>query len=275
MSARETSITGVSSTSASDATEGTGPRSEPVMVAAGRGLVATAATASIPARLIGGVAIWVRASPAARAALGRDYPDIDLVAHKRQSRALRTVLEDGGYQPERVFNATHGARRLLYHSPDGRWQVDVFLDTFEMSHTLDLGARLDTEPETLPATELLLTKLQIAEVNAKDISDTAMLLWDHEPVPGADGPRRLNLAQLALVCGADWGLYTTVTDNLAACSSQLGQLVADESARATIQARIETIRKGLGAAPKSLAWRMRAKVGRRVRWYELPEEVTR
>ena len=275
MRPRETSITGVSSTSASDATEGTGPRSEPVMVAAGRGLVAMAATAGIPVRLIGGVAIWVRASPAARAALGRDYPDIDLVAHKRQSRALRTVLEDGGYHPERVFNATHGARRLLYHSPDGRWQVDVFLDTFEMSHTLDLGARLDTEPETLPATELLLTKLQIAEVNAKDISDTAMLLWDHEPVPGADGPRRLNLAQLARVCGADWGLFTTVTDNLAACSSQLGQLVADKSARATIQERIETIRKGLDAAPKTLAWRMRAKVGRRVRWYELPEEVTR
>ena len=37
-----------------------------------------------------------------------------------------------------MFNATHGARRLLYHAPDG-WQVDVFLDTFEMSHTLDLG----------------------------------------------------------------------------------------------------------------------------------------
>ena len=275
MSARETSITGVSSTSASDATEGTGPRSEPVTVAAGRGLVAMAATAGIPVRLIGGVAIWVRASPGARGALGRDYPDIDLVAHKRQSRVLRTVLEDGGYQPERVFNATHGARRLLYHSPDGRWQVDVFLDTFEMSHTLDLGAMLDMEPETLPAAELLLTKLQIAEVNAKDISDTAMLLWDHEPVPGADGPQRLNLARLARVCGADWGLYTTVTDNLAACSSQLGQLVADESARSAIQARIETIRKGLDAAPKSLAWRMRAKVGRRVRWYELPEEVTR
>jgi hypothetical protein len=275
MSARETSITGVSSTSAGDTAEGTGPRSEPVMVAAGRALVATAATAGIPVRLIGGVAIWVRASPAARAALGRDYPDIDLVAHKRQSRALRAVLEDGGYQPERVFNATHGARRLLYHSPDGRWQVDVFLDTFEMSHTLDLGARLETEAETLPATELLLTKLQIAEANAKDISDTAMLLWDHEPVPGADGPQRLNLAQLARACGTDWGLYTTVTDNLAACSSQLGQLVADKSARAAIQARIETIRKGLDAAPKSLAWRMRAKVGRRVRWYELPEEVTR
>ena len=53
-----------------------------------------------------------------------------------------------------MFNATHGARRLLYHArsrPGGGWQVDVFLDTFEMSHTLDLGARLEAEPETLAA----------------------------------------------------------------------------------------------------------------------------
>ena len=107
----------------------------------GRAIVAAAAARSIPVRLVGGVAIWLRGSAAARAALGRSYPDIDLVAHKKQSRALRAVLEEEGFEPERVFNATHGARRLLYHGPGG-WQVDVFLDTFEMSHTLDLGTRL-------------------------------------------------------------------------------------------------------------------------------------
>ena len=124
------------------------------------------------------------------------------------------VLEEEGFEPERVFNATHGARRLLYHGPGG-WQVDIFLDTFEMSHTLDLGTRLEAEPETLAAAELLLTKLQIAEVNAKDLSDTAMLLWDHEPA-AADGPGLLNLDPVVSRCAADWGLYTTVTDNLAA-----------------------------------------------------------
>lgn len=290
MTAQETSIAGVSHPPAGDAAGS--PAAEPAMVAEGRGLVAAAAAAGIPVRLIGGVAIWLRASPAARAALGRAYPDIDVVAHKRQSRALRSVLEESGFQPERVFNATHGARRLLYHSPDGGWHIDVFLDTFEMSHTLDLGARLETEPETLPAAELLLTKLQIAEVNAKDISDTAMLLWDHQPTPSetsqtqnavtgitgqgeGDGPGRLNLPQLARVCGADWGLFTTLTDNLAACSAMIGELVAEEQARARIQARIEAIQQGLDAAPKTLGWRVRAKVGRRVRWYELPEEVTR
>jgi hypothetical protein len=258
---------------------GSGPAAagdEPPAVAAGRAIVAKAAARSIAVRLLGGVAIWIRGSAAARAALGRSYPDIDLVAHKRQSRALRALLEDEGFQPERVFNATHGARRLLYHLPPGDPpgssaangpHVDVFLDTFEMSHTLDLGTRLEAEPETLAAAELLLTKLQIAEVNRKDLSDAAMLLWDHQPADG-DGPGKLNLPAMAKACGADWGLYTTATQNLTACAGLLGELVPAQPEGARITA-------ALAAAPKTVGWRMRARVGRRVRWYQLPEEVTR
>jgi hypothetical protein len=248
-------------------------QTEPAMVAEGRAIVAAAAARSIPVRLVGGAAIWLRASAPARAALGRGYPDIDLVAHKRQSRALRALLEESGLAPERVFNATHGARRLLYHGPGG-WQVDVFLDTFEMSHTLDLGARLEAEPETLAAAELLLTKLQIAEVNAKDLSDAAMLLWDHEPGDG-DGPGRLNLRPVTSRCAADWGLYTTATGNLAACADILGSLPIGPADRARITARIDALAAALAAAPKTMAWQLRAKVGKRVRWYQLPEEVTR
>lgn len=244
------------------------------MVAAGRSLVAAAAESSVPVRLLGGVAIWLRSGDAARAALGRDYPDIDVIAHKRQSRDLRRVLEASGFLPERVFNATHGARRLLYNAPDGDWHVDVFLDTFEMSHTLDLGARLETEPETLPAAELLLTKLQIAEINRKDLSDVAMLLWDHEPAAD-DGPGRVNLTRLAAVCGNDWGLYTTMTDNLSRAAPLLAELPIGEADRTRVAGRITAVGQALAAAPKTLGWRMRAKVGRRVRWYEVPEEVVR
>jgi len=256
---------------------------EPPVVATGRAIVAKAAAGSIAVRLLGGVAIWIRASAAARAALGRNYPDIDLVAHRRQSRALRALLEEEGFQPERVFNATHGARRLLYHLPPSDWpgggaaggsHVDVFLDIFEMSHTLDLGARLETEPETLAAAELLLTKLQVAEVNRKDLSDVAMLLWDHEPADG-DSLGMLNLRTVAKVCGADWGLYTTATQNLAACAGLLIELVPAQPERAKIAERIEVIIAALAAAPKTVGWRMRARVGRRVRWYQLPEEVIR
>jgi hypothetical protein len=249
---------------------------EPSMVAAGRRLVAAATARGIAVRLLGGVAIWIRSSAAARSALGRQYPDIDLVAHKRQSRELRGLLEEQDLQPERVFNATHGARRLLYHSPEpgSSWHVDVFLDTFEMSHTLDLGAQLEAEAETLPAAELMLTKLQIAEINRKDLSDVAMLLWDHEPADGG-GPGRLNLARIAEACGADWGLYTTVTDNLAGCASLLGELVTTAADRARIAARIDAVARALEQAPKTVAWRMRARIGRRIRWFKVPEEVVR
>jgi hypothetical protein len=254
-----------------------GPRAgqerEAPVVAAGRAIVAAAAARSIPVRLVGGVAIWLRGSAAARAALGRGYPDIDLVAHRRQSRGLRAVLEDEGLAPERVFNAAHGARRLLYHAPGG-WQVDVFLDTFEMSHTLDLGARLEAEPETLAAAELLLTKLQVAEINAKDLSDIAMLLWDHEP-GDADGPGRLNLAPITARCATDWGLYTTATDNLSACAARLGDLVASPADRDRIAGRARVVARAVADVPKSLSWRARARVGRRARWYQLPEEVSR
>lgn len=244
------------------------------MVEAGRGLVATAAASAIPVRLLGGVAIWIRSGDAARAALGRDYPDIDVLAHKRQSRDLRRVLESSGFRPERVFNATHGARRLLYHFPNENSHVDVFLDIFEMSHTLDLGSRLETEPETLPAADLLLTKLQIAEINRKDLSDVAMLLWDHEPAAG-DGPGQVSMTRLAKVCGDDWGLYTTVTDNLSRATPLLAELPLAGADRARVAGRIEAIGRALEAAPKTMGWRMRAKVGRRVRWYEVPEEVVR
>jgi hypothetical protein len=247
--------------------------SEPEIVAEGRRLVEEAAARGIVVRLIGGAAIWLRASEAARAALGRSYPDLDVVARKRESRRLRDLLEDLGYDPERVFNATHGAQRLLYHAPGRTHHVDVFLDEFSMSHKLDLGARLEVESPTLPAAELLLTKLQVAEVNRKDLSDVVMLLFDHESAD-TDGPQRLNVTRVAEVCAGDWGLYTTVADNLGKARALAPELGGGDDLE-RIEARIRELQRRLELEPKTRAWKLRAKIGRRVRWYELPEEVVR
>lgn len=240
----------------------------------GRRLVEEAAARGFPVRLLGGIAIWLTASEHARGALGRDYPDIDLVTHRKRSRMFRDMVEELGYLPERVFNATHGAKRLLYHAADGRYHLDVFLDTFEMSHTLDFADRLELEQLTLPAADLLLTKLQVAEVNRKDLSDAAMLLLDHE-LGDSDGPSRVNGDYLAALCTNDWGLYTTVTDNLRKLGDLLEELGLTDHDRARVAARASEIGARLDAAPKSSRWRLRAKVGRRKRWYETPEEVVR
>ena len=240
----------------------------------GRRLIEEAAALDLTLRLLGGVALWLRASDEARFLFGREYADLDFVAHKRQSRQLRDLLEGEGYQPERTFNAMHGAKRLLYYAPKREFQIDVFLDLFDMCHHLDLKDRLEVEQLTIPATELLLTKLQIAEINRKDVNDTLMLLFDHEVVE-VDGPFRLNGARLDELCGADWGLYTTITDNLAKVLVMVPECVNDEAVAATVSARIGQLQARLGAAPKTVGWKLRAQVGRRKKWYQVPEEVVR
>jgi hypothetical protein len=173
-----------------------------------------------------------------------------------------------------MFNAIQGDTRLYYHSPDGSYHVDVFVDKFVMSHEIKLSSRLDTEQYTLPAAELLLTKLQIAELNRKDASDTAMLLADHE-LAQTDGPGLLNVRYVVELCAENWGLYTTVTDNLEATRSMLSELLADERDRDQVDQRIQTLLSELLDAPKSSGWRRRAKLGRRKRWYQTPDEANR
>ncbi len=237
-------------------------------------LVQVAAAGGLVLRLFGGVAIWHRSAPATREALGRHYGDLDYVAHRKGSRDLRDLLEGEGYVPERTFNAAHGDRRLIYHASDDSFHIDVFLDDFEMSHTLDFSDRLEVEEPTLPAADLLLAKLQVAEINHKDLTDTAMLLLDHEP-GDQDGPGRIGGARLDETCGGDWGLFTTVTDNLTTLDELAGSLELAPDGLELLAARSAALRRRLEDAPKTRGWRMRAKVGRRKRWYEVPEEVHR
>jgi hypothetical protein len=241
---------------------------------AGPQLVDAAEEAGLALRLFGGVAVWLRSDERTRTVLGRSYADVDFVAHRRGSRAVRDLLEASGYVPERTFNATHGASRLLFHASDGAFHIDVFLDHFEMSHELDFESRLEVEPLTLPAADLLLAKLQVAEINRKDLTDAAMLFLDHE-LADSDGPRRLNATYVSTVCAGDWGLFTTVSDNLEALAGVTPELPLEDAQRAALAGRIASLRERLEAAPKSRAWKLRAKIGRRKRWYEVPEEVVR
>ncbi len=247
---------------------------EPELVAAAQRVCLEAESSGVDVRLLGGIAIWLRASEPMRQTLGREYADIDLVTTKKQAKGLRELLERLDYVPDKMFNATQGDTRLYYHAPDGTYHVDVFIEKFVMSHELELGARLTTEPVTLPAAELLLTKLQIAELNHKDASDTAMLLADHE-LTQSDGQGRLNVRHVSELCASDWGLYTTVTDNLQKTQSLLDGILPHGEHRHQVHARTQALVAELDAAPKSGGWRRRAKIGRRKRWYQTPDEADR
>jgi hypothetical protein len=120
-------------------------------------------------------------------------------------------------------------------------------------------------PRTLPLTDLLLTKLQIVEVNEKDLVDTMALFQDYDVRTDDEG---LNSVYLAHLTAGDWGLYKTLMTNL----QKAHTFAHDRSMPRHIPARISMLSEAIEAQPKSLAWRARAIVGERVRWYELPEE---
>ncbi len=225
----------------------------------------------LPLRLLGGVAIRLRARDGLHPAFEREYADLDWIAPKGASPDAQRFFEAMGYTPQVRFNAIHGRERLLYFDEQNDRQVDVLIGTFRMSHEIPFGKRLALEPVTVPLAELLLTKLQIVELNEKDVRDALALLHDH-PVEGEDGDA-INGAQIARLCAADWGLWRTFTANLGSLADHLERYDLPEESKERIAARIEELQARIEEEPKSFGWKMRAKIGERKRWYELPEEV--
>ena len=57
------------------------------------------------------------------------------------------------------------------------------------------------------------------------------------------------------------------------CRSHVADYELPDGAQERIGGRFDAILERIEAEPKSRGWRMRAKIGERKRWYELPEEV--
>jgi len=122
--------------------------------------------------------------------------------------------------------------------------------------------------------DVLLSKLQIIELNAKDARDIVQLL-SCLPV-GAGAPAAIDTDRFGKVLAADWGWWRTVTGNL----DKLPSLLAEDPGLASPTphnydplAQARQLREIADAAPKGMKWKLRARVGDGVRWYELPEEV--
>ncbi|MGH2882563.1 MAG: nucleotidyltransferase family protein, partial [Solirubrobacteraceae bacterium] len=121
--------------------------------------------------LLGGIAVRLHADDVP-AALDRQYKDIDFAVPKGRANDADKLLRGAGYEPEIAFNAMMGKERMLFHDDQHGRQVDVFVGSFRMCHEIPFGDRLLPGARTVPLAELLLTKLQIVELNEKDVRDT-------------------------------------------------------------------------------------------------------
>jgi hypothetical protein len=223
----------------------------------------------VPLRLTGGVAVAIRCPSAALPPLRRAYADIDLVTVGGARDGVVALMEALGYAGDREFNTLHGHRRLFFWDLANERQVDVFVDEAKLCHTIDFRERLKVVPVTLSLADLLVMKLQVVETNEKDLIDVCAILGDHDLSEDESG---VNAAYVASLAASDWGLWRTlgmVAERGEAFAVDLSGFERGE----VVATRLRQLRERLDAAPKSRGWKLRARVGDRKRWYELPEET--
>ena len=239
-----------------------------------RRIVAAADQAGLTLRLLGSLAFQFHCPRVGylQAKMGRAYTDIDLAAYVRQAKPISEMLAGLGYTEDReVFVVTEGGR-AIFENASNHLHVDVFYEKLDFCHVIRWDGRLEMDSPTLPLAELLLEKLQIVQINEKDVIDTIMLLLEH-PLGETDA-ETINLPRVARLCAEDWGLWRTTTMNLEKVrqlAQAYPQLEPEQKARVSEQ--VGSALALIEAQTKPLAWRVRARVGDRVKWYKDVEEV--
>ena len=204
--------------------------------------------------------------------MARVLTDVDFAAMKSHNREIRDFMVARGYQPdEGVFVASEGARHIYLHPHTGL-NVDVFADELYFCHRIPFKGRLQLDSLTISTTDLLLEKMQIVEINLKDFKDTLVLLLEHPLGDARSGNRHIDVDYITRIMSADWGFYHTFTTNLRNVPNFIAEFPAIGAGEAdVIRARVDELLQAIEGAPKSMKWKMRGKIGTRVKWYQ---EVT-
>jgi hypothetical protein len=222
----------------------------------------------ITLKLFGGIAFRLRAPSAQHSRLKRNYTDIDFMGLRNQRKQITELFTSLGYTPRTTFNAMNGDLRLIFNDIENGRRVDIFLNVFEMCHKFDFTDRLKLDDLTLPLADLLLTKLQVYEITEREYKDVIAFLYDHR-LSDVDDQNTINQKYISKLCSNDWGLWKTVNLNLERIWEAVPTFAPEH--QEVVKDKITQLKKKIDEEPKSFGWKMRARVGDKVKWYELPE----
>lgn len=242
-------------------------------------IVAAGEQAGIKIRAVGGAGIWSQLSPGSRQTYERLRPppkDIDLLTPAKTSKAVKALFEGlGGYEPDERLIAWHGERRHRYFRVEqGQplYDVDVFIGKPPLCHEIEFGDRLSGPGFAMAPTDLLLQKLQVHDTTDRDLIDAAYLLFDF-PLANGNENDGIDLTRITELTGQDWGFYYATITNLEKVAAAADSLQNGD--RATVTERAKALTAAVEEAPKSRRWKLRARVGTKVQWYEDVEELVR
>lgn len=236
-------------------------------------IVQVARERQVETYLLGGVAVAARMPKDTRPLRSREFNDIDIIVPRSERRPIKQLLEDLGYVGDHEFNTINGRSRLLFRDHRNARDLDALVGEFAMCHELPVLDDATLEHATIPLADLLLTKLQIVELNEKDLWDALNLLHAHAVSAEKADPHSINAGRIAHLCARDWGLWRTVTGNLAVLRETNLENEGVGASSATVNARLELIEGVIRNEKKSRRWQLRSRIGDRVQWFEEPEEA--
>jgi len=232
-------------------------------------------------RVVGSTGIRLHCTAAADAmqACGRVAKDIDLIVPAKQRKGMRRFLEARGYIIDRDLLIAMEGRRYSFTNPATDIDLDVFVEQLEFNHTVDVRKRPGRHNLTVALEDLLLAKLQIVNLTPTDLVDLTVLLTSHPVTTSDAGEEAIDAAYVAKCLAADWGFHHTAVRNLVRLRTALDEgdgpdVDADgpDKPAETVRERVGILEKAIETAPKSMAWRVRGRLGERVQWWEDVDE---
>jgi hypothetical protein len=250
------------------------------LITEARKIVETASRKGVNLRVLGAVAFRLHCPNQSTLikSMARHLSDLDFVGYSGDRDEIASVFGQCQYtwDPETFMEAAFSTGRLIFTKDGGSIHADVFLDRLEMSHTIDFRNRLELDYPTIPLAELALEKLQIHDLTEKDLKDLVVLLSEHDL--GEGEKETIDIGYIARTLAADWGFYFSVTSNLSKLmhyvKNQKEETIPGENGR-TVAERVGRMLSRIDNEPKSLAWRMRARIGTKRKWYSDVEDTLR
>lgn len=241
-------------------------------------VLAAAREKGIQLRLMGACAIRMHCPTfgGLHDALQRPLSDLDFVSYLKFNTDLKNLLIQLGYTPRvgAALLTSAGKLRQIYYDEMTRRVIDIFFDRLAMCHVINFKGRLELDYPTIPLADILLEKMQIVEINDKDLKDSVVLLREHEI--GQVEKETVNAKYIAELLSNDWGFYFTVTTNLNKLKDALARFDnLTEKDRADVEEKIMKLLATIEKEPKSFGWKMRARIGTSKKWYTDVEEVSR
>lgn len=203
----------------------------------------------------------------------RFLTDVDFVANKKQILRVKDTFDALGWEENMGVLQKFGDKRRIFYHPELPIHSDVFIDKLRFCHEIDFKGRLELDSPTISLVDLLLEKLQIVEINRKDLVDIMVLLSQY-PVGDGASTEHVDGQYLAEICSKDWGWWRTATMNIEKTHDFAGEYLKEADA-VKVRESLDELRTMIEEQKKSLGWKLRAKIGEQRKWYREVEEVER